>query len=225
MVSLTRSSAVLELGRRLVTQLDVHGDLLTSWMAHYIAELIDAADTAPADTKAVAQEACANAILKLWHHRTTLPSDCRPLVDLEPALRTLVSLDPERTPYLYYPEVLREAKTAEADDESKQWLDLAVEIDYAARLLIRFALRSATSRVASTAAHWVALANQAGADESGDRVIVQFVGGSDEGDVGQGTQSDALREDLSRLEAFIELATSLAKDVRAQLDSEKQKEE
>src|SRR6266511_6441380 len=82
-----------------------------------------------------------------------------------------------------------------------------------------------TSRVASTAAHWVALANQAGADESGDRVIVQFVGGSDEGDVGQGTQSDALREDLSRLEAFIELATSLAKDVRAQLDSEKQKEE
>src|SRR6266511_3050503 len=56
-----------------------------------------------------------------------------------------------------------------------------------------------TSRVASTAAHWVALANQAGADESGDRVIVQFVGGSDEGDVGQGTQSDALREDLSRL--------------------------
>jgi hypothetical protein len=225
MVLLTRSSAVLELGRRLASQLDVHGDLLASWMAHYVAELTDAADKAPAETKAAAQEACANAVLKLWQHRTTLPSGRRPLEDLEPALRTLASLDPERTSYRYYPEVLREAKTADADQEAKQWLDLAVRVDSVARLLIRFALRSATSRAASAAAHWVKLAAQAGADESGERVIVQFVGGNEEGEADQDTQSVALREDLSRLEAFVELAASLAKDVRIQLDSEQQKEE
>jgi len=121
-VSLTRSSAVLELGKRLVSQLDVADDFLASWMAHYIAQRIKDAEESPEDAKAAAADSCSKAILEIWEHRSSLPDQVRPMRDLEPALRTLASLDVAQTEYRYYPEVLREAETGDADEGSQKWL-------------------------------------------------------------------------------------------------------
>ena len=52
---------IVNLGRRLVAQLDCKDDLLASWMSHYIAELIDNVEKAPADMRTAAQQACAAA--------------------------------------------------------------------------------------------------------------------------------------------------------------------
>ena len=41
-VSLARSEAVIELGKKLVAQLDADDDLLASWMAHDIAARMEA---------------------------------------------------------------------------------------------------------------------------------------------------------------------------------------
>ena len=142
-MSLTRSSAVLELGKKIVAQLDGKDDLLASWMAHYIAQRIEEAENASAEAKLTAEDVCANAILELWRYRSYLPNHLRPFGELEPIQRTLASLDVDGTDYRYHPTILHEAATADAEDDAKQWLELAIGLDYSARLLIQSALRSA----------------------------------------------------------------------------------
>jgi hypothetical protein len=220
-VSLTRSKAVLELGKRLVTQLDAEDDLLASWMAHYVAQLIETAEKAPPEAQDTAHEACANAILNLWRHRSSLPSHLRPLGELEPVQRTLAVLDVDRADFRYSPAVLREAATADADDNSKQWLELAIGLDYAARSLIRFALRSAAHRAATNTQPWIELARQAGEEESLESVTVRFVLEDDENDkADSGDESTAVSVELSRLESFVEIASLIARTLRADLGSE-----
>ena len=217
-MSLTRSSAVLELGKRLVFQLDVADDLLASWMAHYIAQRIKEAEDAPDEAKAAATDSCAKAILEIWEHRSSLPDHVRPLRDLEPVLWTLASLDVDQTQYRYYPEVLREAEKAGADEGAQKWLELARNLDYSARLLMQFALRSAAQNAASQAAPWVDLALQAGAGD-GPRVVVRFI--LDDVDASSTEPGEAsLRDKVSRLESFASLANSVATELRAQLSSE-----
>src|SRR6266540_1775545 len=66
------------------------------------------------------------------------------------------------------------------------------------------------------------LAAQAGADEGGESLIVEFVLRADqEGEADEDARDAVLRDRLSRLEAFIELATSLANDLRAQVGADK----
>lgn len=164
-MSLTRSEAVIQLGKRLVQQLDAGDDLLASWMAHDIAQRIEVAQTAPPEEKDEARNACAKAIFELWEHRSALPKHLRPMGKLEPVIRTIASLDVDQTDHRYYPEALREAAIAEADDATKQWLELAIGLDYSARVLIQFALRSAARSTVSDAESWVRLAREAGTGE------------------------------------------------------------
>lgn len=225
-MSLTRSEAVLELGKKLVTHLGAGDDLLASWMAHYVAQRIEAAEKALPEDRGMAQEACARAILELWRYRSSLPVHLRPLEELEPIQRTLASLDVDRTDYRYYPEALRQAATADADEPAKQWLDLALGIDLTARLLIRFALRSAADRAASQAEPWVELALNAGADEGPESVVIRFVRvGDEEHESKEDERDDALTDRLSQLESFAELANLLARDLRGELSPETAEEE
>jgi hypothetical protein len=220
MVLLTRSRAVVELGQKLVEQLGSAEDLLSAWMAHRIAELIDAASNATPETKAAAEDACSEAILELWKHLSTLRRDLSPLEELEPILRTLTSLDVDRTKHRYFPNGLVGAEVTGVDEATKQWLDLAVDLDYSARLLVQFALCKAAKNAVSKAAPWVDLALQAGADEDAGVIVVKFVSEKATADDSQKDEEDSkLRERLSRLEAFAQLAAEVAKDLRAQLCS------
>jgi hypothetical protein len=224
MVPVERSKAVLELGSRLASQLNADGDLLASWMAHYIAEMIEAAERAPAESKATAQEACAKAILELWRSRAALPEHLRPFAELEPVLRTLASLDVERTDHRYYPPTLRKAKTANADESTTQLLELAVGIDFTARLLIEAALRAAAHRAVAVGQPWVELAAQAGAEGGLEEPVIEWVLPDNEDGEAGGAADAALKARLSKLEAFVKLATSLAEDLRAELAARKVKE-
>lgn len=223
-MSLKRSKAVIELGKRLVTQLDAADDLLASWMAHHIAERIEAAENAPTREKVERQNDCAEAILQLWRYRSVLPPHLRPLGEIEPVMRTLASLDVEQTDYRYHRNALREAAVAEVDDEdTKHWLELATGIDYTARLLIQFALRAAAARAAPRAQTWVELAREAAAEEGADRAVVRFIIESEDGSEPVEDYEKAHRRDrLSRLEAFVQLASALAEEWRTQLDSAEQ---
>ncbi len=184
-------------------------------MAHYLAQRIKEAEDASDDAKAAAIDSCVKAILEIWEHRSTLPDQVRPLTELEPVLRTLASLDVDRTQYRYHPEVLREAERAGTDADSQKWLELARNLDYSARVLIQFALRSAAQNAASQAAPWVDLALQAGADD-GPRVVVRFIL-DDEDASSTETGEASLRDKVSRLESFASLANSIAGELKSQL--------
>ncbi|WP_147477237.1 hypothetical protein [Corallococcus sp. AB038B] len=189
-------------------------------MSHYVAELIEAAKEASGGSRAAAQEACAKAILDLWEYRATFPDRLRPFKELDPVLKVLASLDVKRPGYRYHQAALHEAATAQADEDTKRWLDLAIGIDFAARLFIATALRSAAERAASTTAPWVELAAQAGAEEGAERALVDFVLSEEgEGDEAPDTGAAQLREQLAKLESFTKLAGAFASDIRKELDA------
>ncbi|WP_334161547.1 hypothetical protein [Phenylobacterium sp.] len=154
-MSLTRSEAVVALGKQLVLQLDAKDDILASWMAHHVAGLIARAEVATSEDKAAADEACAAAILELWRYRNVLPEHLRPLDELQSILRTLAFLDLDPTDQRYYPIPMRAAATGSVEGEAKRFLEVAMGIDYTARVLIRMFLQYAVSAAADKSAPWV----------------------------------------------------------------------
>lgn len=218
-MSLTRSEAVLQLGERLVAQLGCDDDIISSWLAHDIAGLMKKAAEAPDDVREAANRECSEAILTLWRHRDVFPAPVRPFRELEPAVRALNSLDVENTEYRYYPEALREAAAAGADESAKRWIDLALGLDYTARVLIQFALRSAAGNAAAEAEPWVDLAREAGASEGVEATVVEFVRAGDARELAQDRRDrEVLLDRLSRLEGFARLADHLSNELRGQID-------
>lgn len=166
----------------------------------------------------IATEACSQAILTLWKHRSVLPEHLRPLGELEPVMRTLSALDVGNEEHYYFRSALREAATAEVDDVTKEWLDLAISLDYSARSLIQYALRSAARGAALEAEPWLELAREAGESEETEIHTVRFILERDESE--KATQA-ALEDKLARLEDFISLSGGLVSDLRRQLEATK----
>jgi hypothetical protein len=215
MESLMPTKSVLQLGKALVVQLKTEDDLLASWMAHYVAERIGEAEDATGDAKVVAEEAAARAILELWSYRNYLPAHLRPFDKLEPIQRALASFDIEETDYRYYPAVLRELAPADADEDVRKCLDIAIGLDYSARVLIKAILRTAAKSASDHAEPWIQLVLETGVDGGIEREIVDFVRGVDEEEAENQDRLDSIRFDLiSRLEIFAELAATFARELR-----------
>lgn len=68
-------------------------DLLGHWLAHHLADLITRAEAAEGEGANEARQEAVDLILRLWDHRSTLPSAHRPLANFEPALSALAKLD------------------------------------------------------------------------------------------------------------------------------------
>lgn len=216
---LTRSDAVIALGKRLVVCLKAEDDLLGGWMAHHLAALITAAETASPETRAAASAACAAAVLEVWRHRNTLPQYLRPLGELQPILETLASLSVDPGSFRYHPETLRSAALAKAEDDTKRWLELATGLDYSARVLIGAALRAAVAGANDSAQAWVELARKAGGDDDRVVALLDFLDPHLDAQEKQASRQRSRLEDrVSRLREFAEMAKAVANDIESRLD-------
>ena len=101
-------------------------DTLGRWMAHYVAELMDAVTKAASEEREAAQNGCCDAILKLWTHRAGLPDGKRPFEDLEPIMRALESLDPENDTPRYFRTI---RGTIDESDEGRETQSLIKFVD------------------------------------------------------------------------------------------------
>src|SRR6266404_1593822 len=162
-----RSDAIFGLGKRIVEELgpDQSVDTLARWMAHYLAELIQAAETASGEDRQAKLAACASAILDLWEHRRRFPNGMRPFEELDPILRTLESLDPNADTLRYYRSQIEMIDKDGRGAEARRWLDIAKGLDYSARVLIRYCVACAAESALDKSEEWVALAEAAGVDQ------------------------------------------------------------
>lgn len=89
---------VITLGKQLVKDLDLEESVktLSRWMAHFVANLINEVETAPAGRKQELEQRCFDAVLKLWERRDAFPEQVRPFKNFAPIFRVLEKLDPER---------------------------------------------------------------------------------------------------------------------------------
>lgn len=224
MDALPRCEQVVALGRKLVVQLGAEPsvDTLSRWMAHYIAELIDAASNAAPEGCAVAERKCFETILELWGHRAELPDGRRPFENLEPIVRALESLDPDNETPRFFRSVRRSIDMAEESSHTLSLFEFVNGIDSTARILIGYTLADAARSALDQSKDWVAAAEKAGTSPGLVHVLTSFVAGGrdgDEGSDGNELERKRLSDRLEHLEAFTNAAALLADDVRARLDA------
>lgn len=222
MVESVRYKGTLDLGRKLVKELglDQSVDTLGRWMAHYIAELIQDVKKASAEEKPAKMQACCDAILHLWKHRHMLPDGKRPFEELEPILRTLESIDPENDTPRYFRSVRAVVDDAEENDETKFWLKLIDDLDYSAKILIRYCLTQAAQNALNKSLEWVGLAEAAGADESAEFPLIHVI--IEEDSVLKASDPDEkerkhIEGRIERLESFAKMAMAVASELRQEV--------
>ena len=218
MESLDRSKAVIELGKRLVAELNLGDDIMAQWMAHLIAERMDAAESASPEERASAQDACAQVIFELWAHRDSLPSHLRPFRELEPLLQTLASLDVDSGPrFRYFPRHPSDEELEGAETQGSQLLKAAVNLDYSARVLIQYLLSSVAESVGNKVIPWLDAAVNAKADAVLEARVVEFVTAGAKLPGADEVAHKALLDKIGKLEVFSQLATAVAEELRSRL--------
>nr|WP_315848391.1 hypothetical protein [uncultured Rhodoferax sp.] len=230
MESIERSKAVIALGKRLVKSLAKENDLTAEWMAHLIAERMDAIEHASPAEKAAAEEACANAIYELWSHRFSAPKGVNLLHQAEPIARALASLDPERKEFRFFSEAMGFAR-AEDLKNPNDWLKLAQQLDRTCKDLIHFALQKGADD-GMTSQEFKDLLKQvldAEADVHFEVRLVNFILDKNQEKVDEQEKLSRLAERIrwekaTRLEQFAALATNLARQLKEGLTEEPPKE-
>jgi hypothetical protein len=212
----------LDLGRALVEELglDPGGDTLSRWMAHYIAELIEEAETSKVEERPAKLVKCADAILKLWEHRHLLSNGKRPFEAWEPILRTIESLDPIDNTPRYFRSQRIAVDGAEQNAETRKWLGLADGLDYSAKNLIRYCLIQAAQTALDKSKKWVKLAQAAGLEDYIELPVIRFI--IDKSDLSKESEPDdsarkLLEDRINRLDEFKKMTNALASELRRQL--------
>jgi len=135
---------IMNLGKDILKELGLERsvDTPSRWMSHYIAEKIVMAENSAGIEKATAEQYCFETILKLWDHRSSLPEGCRPFDNFKPIFQALDRLNPENDRFYYFQN--RYNKSSESNNEVEQWIDVAMNIDKAARSIIEYVLKQAS---------------------------------------------------------------------------------
>lgn len=206
---------VISLGKAIVEELGLEpgGDTLSRWLAHYVAEQLACLENAKGEEKAQVQQRCFETILTLWQHRSSFRNNHRPFENFEAIFKTLDALNPEN-PHSFYRfwNQDHEADNTVSDQDAKQWLNMAIGIDQAARVWISFALSQAVERALDEKTKdWLDKAISIGTDD--DLVAIRRIVSKYE-EIGEGEQANQIRIDkiknlkakLEKLDGFIELS-------------------
>jgi hypothetical protein len=127
-------------------------DMLSIWMAQYLAEQLSVAKVSRGKDREVARARCADLILKLWHHRHALPNGTRPFEAFEPILQTLDDLHSDRPRY----SILRNLPpTKKLPEPALSFLVAARTLDRASSALIRYCLAQSVAHVPAKDRRWL----------------------------------------------------------------------
>lgn len=217
---------MLALGEKLVDELKLVDttNTLARWMAHYVAELIVRAKSAPAAERAQAEHECAQAILDLWAEAAAFPRSQGPFDSVDRVIDALHSLGPDGLPR-YHNAVWRalEARRGAEDDQIGRLLETASGIDRTARALIHHVLAMASHVAGRESAEWLELARQLDEEDPLTELRIRLVRA--------GMQRTSLEEHpvaelesrLAQLEQFAATADALRRELVAALETAKAK--
>lgn len=211
-----RSEAVIALGRKLVEHLKLEPDrdLLSGWMAHYLAERMLAVETAPPEARDELEKQCAEAILNVWAHRHRLGTAIPAFADMQALEGAILALAPDRTPFRYFAPLQGAISASQPSQEARQWIELAAGIDDTARELVRHCLRRAADESVEAGEIWLDAAKEALGDDAPERPIISFIRSGDDSAVADLKARLAwLGERARKLDAFVGLSSALAQDL------------
>jgi hypothetical protein len=199
----------ISLGKALVRELGLEPgvDTLSRWMVHYITEKIAIAETTTGIDKIEAERQCFDTILKLWERRLSLPNNRYPFKSFDPIFQALSRLDPDNSRSYYFDnsnlQKIENDDTSETQtNEIQLWLNLALSIDAAARVLIDFAIRQAACSVDDEkTATWIKESTGISDGQYDDlSIIIRLVGESQEDNREEKIREQRCHELNSRIE-------------------------
>jgi hypothetical protein len=153
MEDLKAQKKIIALGKVIVKELELDPgvDTLAKWMAHYIAEKIKTAERLKGEEKTYAENECYEAILKLWEHRWSIPTNKPFLNDFKLLFETLEKLNPENDrPFFYSPKIeieIEKDKSGKDGEKVEGYFQAALRVDKLARSLISHLLKQAVSEI------------------------------------------------------------------------------
>lgn len=168
---------VLNLGKLFVKELGLETsvDTLGRWLAHYLAEKIDAAESAVGEEKTKLEKECFEIILKIWDHRWKMKHENRPYENFAKLFEYLVKLNPEKEESFYYRVPISEKEIIiKESSKSEEWLNAAAEIDKYARINIDYSLtKAAKSLKTKEVSEW--LQNAPNLAKDFDTQVIRFI--------------------------------------------------
>jgi hypothetical protein len=221
---------VISLGQLLVKQLELDPgvDTLSRWIAHYLAEKINAVANSTGQEKKLAEEECVDIILKLWKHRWYFPRGSRPLENYQPLLELLQRLnnrDEAPTFYIDLPTNNRqEEKSAPSDPNTPQfWVEVTVQIDSVARTWLKESLAQVGKRASDTnSLEWInnALKDPIDTDIHIIRLVLdQQKHNDEENEFQKKYEIESIKKRLDELERFKYLNEFIIQLYREKLDA------
>lgn len=219
----SQSEDVIALGKKLVAELDLDQsyDTLARWMAHRLAELILAAESASGADRESKMAACSGAVLEIWHHRSDIASGRRPFAEFEAVFRTLEAFDPEQTRSVYYRTTRNAASCDEANSEVGKWLQRADNLDGIARTLIRHCIVSAVANIKDDSREWAQLAKTFLGDDDKDVLVINILNQAvDESSSESPDDAQLARKKgmLEKLESYLVVANDYAESLRIEIE-------
>lgn len=213
---------MLELGRQLVSAFSEpdHADMLSIWMAQYLAEQLSVAKVARGENREVARARCVDLILKLWDHRHALPNGTRPFEAFEPILQMLDELRSDLPRY----SVLRDLPpTKKLPEPALSFLAVARALDRGGSALIRYCLAQSVAHVPAKDRRWLKYIEAVEGRRTFDvRVINALASDADDLAGRQARLTDAairkFKELLSDLNKFDEISSLLRKHLEQSLE-------
>jgi hypothetical protein len=200
---------------------------LSRWLAHYVAEEIVTTENATGDEKSEAERRCFETILKLWEHRSSFPSGRRPFENFEPILRALNRIDPESRQSYYFEDFLNQKATDTPDaktDDVQSWLDTAVAVDRAARVLLDFAFKQAAHHAADEKTKsWIKNAAKLSSNDDELSVVIRLLPALEDNrdedtlDRIRQSQKDDLRSRIERLDELLECSKRLRRALTSEI--------
>nr|WP_313039604.1 hypothetical protein [Brevundimonas diminuta] len=215
-----RSEAVEALGLKLIEQLNLEPerDLLSGWLAHYVAELMEASAAAKPKDRDALQARCAEAILDLWAHRHELHPAIPAFADLRALERAILGLAPDGVSSRYFSPLQAVLSASQPSEETRQWLVVAENIDTSARELVRYCLRRAADGSLDEGEEWLEAGRAALGEDGPEQSLIRFLRSGEDGAV---TEMEArvrwLRERATKLNVFVDLSKALADELTAGL--------
>jgi len=215
---LDRSDAILQLGRKLASQLTSvrDEDIICAWMGNHIAELIVAADNDPSDR--MLRDDCVRTILEVWAIKSSLPDGARPFEDLEPVVRALQALNPESANRFF-------AHNFDLDSCSDQggentWISLSRSIDRAARVVILYCLEQAISELSENSDEWAKIAKEAEVDLGIFEPILLLTHGDEKGNAKahRKRKRDRIRSRMEQLDLILNISAPLREELQRSLE-------
>lgn len=209
-----QSEKIIALGKLLVNDLGLEPgvDTLARWMAHYLAEKISQVESLPdGKEKAEVAKECCDIILKIWDHRSKMPSGRRPFENFEPILKVLDSIDPDKDePYFHHMsrhELTQLEKTNPNYNEIKPYIEAVVELEKVVRIWMESLLNQAALKVSDEKTKtWLRAASELSLSEDvlAIRIVHSRFNLLSEEDDSESQDDETTSKDIKRLENRVE---------------------